>query len=77
MKRPVSACGITGWYRPRPGHQPHPEATARFYQRPDVVHRPVTGVSPGQIGVAWTHTRLVDDAVDAFILSCRALCGNG
>ena len=30
-----------------------PEATARFYQRPDVVYRPVTGVSPSQIGVAW------------------------
>ncbi|MGW0582756.1 LysR family transcriptional regulator [Streptomyces sp. NPDC002920] len=54
-----------------------PEATARFYQRPDVVYRPVTGVSPSRIGVAWPRTRLVDDAVDAFILSCRAVCGNG
>jgi hypothetical protein len=63
--------------RPRPGISLTPEATARFHQRPDVVHRPVTGVSPGQIGVAWTHTRLLDDAVDAFILSCRALRSNG
>ncbi|MFF2430069.1 LysR family substrate-binding domain-containing protein [Streptomyces mirabilis] len=53
-----------------------PEATARYYQRPDVVYRPVTGVSPSQIGVARPHTQLVDDAVDAFILSCRAICSD-
>ncbi len=54
-----------------------PEATARFYQRPDVVYRPVTGVSPSRIGVARPRTRLVDDAVDAFVLSCRAVCRDG
>ena len=51
-----------------------PEATARFYQRPDVVYRPVTGVSPSQVGVAWPRTQLVDATVDAFIRSCRAIC---
>ncbi|MFE2563549.1 LysR substrate-binding domain-containing protein [Streptomyces mirabilis] len=54
-----------------------PEATARFYQRPDVVYRPVPGVRPSQIGVVRPHTQLVDDVVDAFILSCRAVCGDG
>jgi DNA-binding transcriptional LysR family regulator len=53
-----------------------PEATARFYQRPAVVYRSVTGVSPSQIGVARPYTQLVDDAVDAFILSCRAVCSD-
>ncbi|WP_063787208.1 LysR family transcriptional regulator [Streptomyces sp. NBRC 110028] len=53
-----------------------PEATARFYQRPDVVYRPVTGVSPSQIAVAWPRTQPVDDTVDAFVLSCRAVCNN-
>lgn len=45
-----------------------PEATARFCRRPDVVYRPVTGVSPSQIGVSWSRTQLVDAAVDTFIL---------
>ncbi|MEU9925371.1 LysR family transcriptional regulator [Streptomyces griseoluteus] len=50
-----------------------PEATARFYQRPDIVYRPVTGVSQSRIGVARPHTQR-HDAVDAFLLSCRAVC---
>ncbi|MEU8911516.1 LysR family transcriptional regulator [Streptomyces mirabilis] len=54
-----------------------PEATAGYYQRPDVVYRPVTGVSPSQIGVAWPRSQPADDAVDAFVLSCRAVCSNG
>ncbi|MET9479271.1 LysR family transcriptional regulator [Streptomyces sp. NPDC006638] len=52
-----------------------PEATARFYQRPDIVYRPVTGVSHSRIGVARPRTQR-DDAVDAFVLSCRAVCPN-
>lgn len=54
-----------------------PEASARFYQRPDIVYRPVTGVSPSHIGVAWPSTRTVDDTVDAFIRSCRDVCSGG
>ncbi|MFI6283923.1 LysR family transcriptional regulator [Streptomyces sp. NPDC051018] len=51
-----------------------PEATARFYQRPDVVYRPVTGVSPSRVGVAWARTEETDAAVDAFVRSCLAVC---
>lgn len=51
-----------------------PEATARFYQRPDVVYRPVTDVSPSQVGVAWPRTRLVDAVVEDFVRSCLAGC---
>ncbi|MFE9410788.1 LysR family transcriptional regulator [Streptomyces sp. NPDC006704] len=53
-----------------------PEATARFYQRPDIVYRPVTGVSPSRIAVARPRTPR-DDAVDAFVRSCRAVCADG
>lgn len=30
-----------------------PASTARFYTRPDVVVRPVTGLAPSEVGVAW------------------------
>ncbi|MFC0114980.1 LysR family transcriptional regulator [Kibdelosporangium aridum] len=30
-----------------------PESAARFYARPGVTYRPVAGVSPTQVGVAW------------------------
>ena len=30
-----------------------PESAARHYARPGIIYRPVTGVSPGQAGVAW------------------------
>ncbi|MFD8258720.1 LysR family transcriptional regulator [Streptomyces griseoluteus] len=53
-----------------------PEATARFYQRPDVVYRPVSGVSPSRIGVAWPRSQPVDDTVDVFVRSCRAACND-
>ncbi|MER7693766.1 LysR family transcriptional regulator [Streptomyces sp. NPDC097610] len=54
-----------------------PEATARFYQRPDVVYRPVTGVSPSRIGVAWPRSQPVADTIGAFVRSCRAVCNDG
>jgi DNA-binding transcriptional LysR family regulator len=30
-----------------------PESASRFYRRPDVVFRPIVGVEPAEIGVAW------------------------
>ena len=46
-----------------------PEATARFYQRPGVTYRPVTGVSPSHVGVAWAPAG--DDAVVRdFVRAC-------
>jgi DNA-binding transcriptional LysR family regulator len=47
-----------------------PEATARFYQRPGVTYRPVTGVSPSQVGVAWAPAGDDDGAVRDFVLAC-------
>lgn len=47
-----------------------PAATARFYQRPDVVYRPVTGVSPSQVAVAWRPGGRRNEAAEDFISSC-------
>src|SRR6185369_9039739 len=30
-----------------------PESASRYYARPGITYRPVTGVSPSQVGVAW------------------------
>jgi DNA-binding transcriptional LysR family regulator len=49
-----------------------PESAARFYARPGVVYRPVTGISPTQVGVAWA---LADDAtpvIQDFVQCCLA-----
>ncbi|WP_405474977.1 LysR family transcriptional regulator [Streptomyces sp. NBC_00009] len=51
-----------------------PEATARFYQRPDVTYRPVCGVSPSQVGVAWAPDRASSPALQDFIRSCIKIC---
>ncbi|MFJ8312059.1 MULTISPECIES: LysR family transcriptional regulator [unclassified Streptomyces] len=51
-----------------------PEATARFYQRPDVVYRPVQGVSPSQVGVAWPREGAPGSALEDFVQSCLAVC---
>lgn len=46
-----------------------PLSAARFYQRPGVVFRPVVGVSPSRVGVAWNPA---DDnrAIPDFVQSC-------
>jgi DNA-binding transcriptional LysR family regulator len=46
-----------------------PESAARFYARPGVVYRPVTGVSPTRVGVAWARA---DDAIQDFVQCCLA-----
>jgi DNA-binding transcriptional LysR family regulator len=52
-----------------------PESAARFYQRPGVVYRPVTGVSPSQVGVAWApadNDNPVTPVIQDFVQSCIA-----
>jgi DNA-binding transcriptional LysR family regulator len=34
-----------------------PASTARFYQRPDVTYRPVTGLAPNEVVLAWVPHR--------------------
>ncbi|WP_436500601.1 LysR family transcriptional regulator [Actinokineospora sp. HUAS TT18] len=51
-----------------------PESTARFYARPGVVYRPVTGISPSQVAVAWAPgaNAVVQDFVAAAVTGSRA-----
>ncbi|MGW5679464.1 LysR family transcriptional regulator [Streptomyces sp. NPDC003860] len=45
-----------------------PASAARFYARPGVVYRPVSGVSPSQVGVAWA--RDSGPVVQDFVRCC-------
>ncbi|WP_441250490.1 LysR family transcriptional regulator [Kitasatospora sp. McL0602] len=47
-----------------------PESAARFYARPGITYRPVTGVSPSQVAVAWTPTEAADPVVRDFVQCC-------
>ncbi|MFI1071773.1 LysR family transcriptional regulator [Streptomyces puniciscabiei] len=54
-----------------------PESAARFYARPGVVYRPVTGVSPTRVGVAWAPADDRTDAVQDFVHCCLDLARRG
>ncbi|MGW5050582.1 LysR family transcriptional regulator [Actinokineospora sp. NPDC004072] len=49
-----------------------PASAARFYARPGVVYRPVTGISPSQVAIAWPPDAgpVVLDFVRAAISAC-------
>ncbi len=47
-----------------------PESGARYYARPGVTYRPVTGVSPSQVGVAWPPTADTNPVVQDFVRCC-------
>ncbi|MFD4529684.1 LysR family transcriptional regulator [Streptomyces sp. NPDC058470] len=49
-----------------------PESAARFYARPGIVYRPVSGVSPSRVGVAWAPADDSDPVVQAFVRACVA-----
>lgn len=51
-----------------------PESAARFYTRPGVVHRPVTGVAPSRVAVAWAPAADADPVVRDFVRCCREVC---
>ncbi|MQA77679.1 MAG: LysR family transcriptional regulator [Streptosporangiales bacterium] len=51
-----------------------PESSARFYARPGVTYRPVSGVSPSQVGVAWTPAGDTDPVVQDFVHCCLSHC---
>jgi len=48
-----------------------PASAARFYARPGVVYRPVTGVAPSRVGVAWAPAADADPVVREFVRHCR------
>ncbi len=47
-----------------------PESAARYYARPGVIYRPVTGVSPSQVGVAWAPAADGNLVVRDFVRCC-------
>ncbi|MFB9677549.1 LysR family transcriptional regulator [Streptosporangium vulgare] len=47
-----------------------PESAARFYARPGVTYRPVSGVSPTRVGVAWAPADDTDPVVQDFVRCC-------
>jgi DNA-binding transcriptional LysR family regulator len=47
-----------------------PESAARYYARPGLVYRPVTGVSPSQVGVAWPPAASTSPVVQDFVRCC-------
>jgi DNA-binding transcriptional LysR family regulator len=47
-----------------------PESAARYYSRPGITYRPVTGVSPSQVGVAWPPANDANPAVQDFVRCC-------
>jgi DNA-binding transcriptional LysR family regulator len=47
-----------------------PESAARYYARPGVTYRPVTGVSPSQVGVAWPPAADTNPVVQDFVRCC-------
>lgn len=52
-----------------------PESSARFYARPGITYRPVTGVAPSRVGVAWKAEPEPDPVVRAFVECCIEIAG--
>ena len=47
-----------------------PQSAARYYARPGITYRPVTGVSPSQACVAWRPASDTDPVVADFVRCC-------
>lgn len=52
-----------------------PESSARYYPRPGVVYRPVRGIGPTRVAVAWPGSADGNPAVREFVRCCLATCG--
>ncbi|SHN15706.1 LysR family transcriptional regulator [Actinacidiphila paucisporea] len=47
-----------------------PASAGRFYARPGITYRPVSGVSPSRVGVAWAPDDDADPVVRDFVACC-------
>jgi DNA-binding transcriptional LysR family regulator len=47
-----------------------PESAARYYARPGIIYRPVTGLSPSQVGVARPPANDTNPVVQDFVRCC-------
>ncbi|WP_171167194.1 LysR family transcriptional regulator [Streptomyces sp. I05A-00742] len=47
-----------------------PASAARFYARPGITYRPVSGIGPSRVGVAWAPGDDADPVVQDFVRCC-------
>jgi DNA-binding transcriptional LysR family regulator len=47
-----------------------PESAARYYARPGITYRPVTGITPSRVGVAWQPANDNNPIVQDFVRCC-------
>jgi DNA-binding transcriptional LysR family regulator len=47
-----------------------PQSAARYYARPGIAYRPLTGVSPSQVGVAWPPDADTNPVIQDFVRCC-------
>jgi len=47
-----------------------PESAARYYARPGITYRPVTGITPSQVGIAWPPVNDNNPIVQDFVRCC-------
>ncbi|KUJ68740.1 LysR family transcriptional regulator [Streptomyces albus subsp. albus] len=47
-----------------------PASAARYYARPGIVYRPVSGIGPSRVGVAWAPADDANRAVQDFVHCC-------
>jgi DNA-binding transcriptional LysR family regulator len=47
-----------------------PQSAARYYARPGVTYRPVTGVSPTHVGIAWAPADDTNPVIQDFVNCC-------
>jgi DNA-binding transcriptional LysR family regulator len=47
-----------------------PESAARFYARPGITYRPLSGISPSRIGVAWAPADDTNPVIQDFVRCC-------
>jgi len=52
-----------------------PASSARFYSRPGIVYRPLIGISPSQVAIAWAPAADGDPVVKDFVHCCLAAFG--
>ncbi|WP_309117173.1 LysR family transcriptional regulator [Saccharothrix sp.] len=49
-----------------------PESATRFYTRPGITYRPVTGISPSHLCLAWPKSTPEPPPLTAFITACQS-----
>lgn len=54
-----------------------PASATRFYARPGIVYRPVAGVSPTHVAIAWSSDADTNPAIQDFVHCCGAVIRSG